>query len=95
MRRLPRLCHFTESEGGWSRAPSKHKSTEFGTRSGPEGSRIRIDSLAERGVLDVARLYESPFSDLAPLGPEGLFGEGKVTDLVDILHRLRASAEAA
>jgi type I restriction enzyme, R subunit len=54
-----------------------------------------IGSLAEHGVVDAARIYESPFTDLAPLGPEGPFNEGQVTELVDILRRLRTAAEAA
>ena len=54
-----------------------------------------IDSLAELGVVDAARLYESPFTDLAPLGPDVIFSESEVTEIVDILHRVRASAEAA
>jgi type I restriction enzyme, R subunit len=54
-----------------------------------------IDSLAELGVVDAARLYESPFTDLAPLGLDVLFSESEVTEIVDILHRVRASAEAA
>ena len=54
-----------------------------------------IDSLAEHGVVDAARLYELPFTDLAPLGPEGLFNEGQGTELVDILGLVRVAAEAA
>jgi type I restriction enzyme R subunit len=54
-----------------------------------------IDSLSVLGVVEAARLYESPFSDLAPQGPDVLFSETEVTEIVDILHRVRASAEAA
>ena len=37
-----------------------------------------LDELTSRGVIDPARLYEPPFSDLAPSGPEGLFLEATV-----------------
>jgi type I restriction enzyme R subunit len=37
-----------------------------------------LDELTSRGVIDPARLYDPPFSDLAPSGPEGLFSEATV-----------------
>jgi hypothetical protein len=30
-----------------------------------------VDHLTEHGVVEAARLYESPFTDLTPHGPEG------------------------
>jgi type I restriction enzyme R subunit len=54
-----------------------------------------IESLANKGVVDPARLYESPFTDLAPSGPDGLFSGTDVEEIVGILAKVRASAEAA
>jgi type I restriction enzyme R subunit len=54
-----------------------------------------IDGLANSGVVDPARLYESPFTDVAPLGPDALFSEPDVEELIGILAKVRASAEAA
>jgi type I restriction enzyme, R subunit len=51
-----------------------------------------VDHLTEHGVMDPGLLYESPFTDLAPQGPERLFGAGQVDEIVGILDRVRASA---
>ena len=37
-----------------------------------------IDHLTARGVMDPRLFYESPFTDLDPLGVAGVFGEGEV-----------------
>ena len=34
-------------------------------------------------------LYESPFTDISPQGPEGVFPSAKVTKLVDVLNEIR------
>jgi len=45
-----------------------------------------IDHLTARGVMDPRLLYESPFTDFDPLGVAGLFGEGEIVELVQILR---------
>lgn len=57
--------------------------------------------LAESGVgeardMDAARLYESPFTDVAARGgPDGLFPSPQVDELVAPLQRVRAAVLAA
>ena len=41
-----------------------------------------IEHLTDQGVMDPGLLYESPFTYVAPTGPEQLFGEEKVTQTV-------------
>jgi type I restriction enzyme R subunit len=36
-----------------------------------------IDALTEKGILEPARLYEQPFTDLSPTGIDGLFSPGR------------------
>jgi type I restriction enzyme R subunit len=60
-----------------------------------EFANLIVDHLTEHGVMEAARLYESPFTDITPRGPEGIFKPAQVEELVAALERVRASAEAA
>ncbi|MCC7242385.1 MAG: DEAD/DEAH box helicase family protein [Acidobacteria bacterium] len=54
-----------------------------------------VDHLTEHGVMEARRLYESPFTDLTPRGPEGLFGQASVDELIAALDEVRRTASAA
>ncbi|HEX8082126.1 MAG TPA: DEAD/DEAH box helicase family protein [Jatrophihabitans sp.] len=51
-----------------------------------------ITYLTEHGVMDVGRLYEAPFTDHAPAGPEALFSGSDIDALVELLDQVRATA---
>jgi len=44
--------------------------------------------------MDAALLYKSPFTDVAPHGPGGLFSSAQVVDLLAVLTRVQQSAAA-
>jgi len=54
-----------------------------------------VNHLTEHGVMEAARLYESPFTDLTPHGPEGLFSSSTVDELISVLDEVRRRAVAA
>ena len=54
-----------------------------------------VDHLTEHGVMDAALLYESPFTDLTPRGPDGLFSSAEVDALVKALAEIQRTATAA
>lgn len=60
-----------------------------------EFANLIVDHLTEHGTMEAARLYESPFIDIAATGPESLFSETELSELVAILHDVRSRAEAA
>jgi type I restriction enzyme R subunit len=54
-----------------------------------------VDYLTEHGVMDPALLYESPFTDITPHGPDGLFSIVELDQLIITLDQIRATAVAA
>ncbi len=53
-----------------------------------------IEHLTEHGVMDAGLLYESPFTDITPQGPDGLFPAAQIDQLVWLLGEVRQRAMA-
>jgi type I restriction enzyme R subunit len=54
-----------------------------------------VDHLTEHGVVQPEKLYHSPFTDITPQGPDGLFTSTQVDALFQPLKAVRATATAA
>lgn len=57
--------------------------------------REMIDHLAHNGTIDVDVLYRPPFDALAPGGPEDLFPEVEVDEMVATIRAVNATAVPA
>ena len=55
---------------------------------------MMIDHLTACGVMDPRLLYQSPFTDIDPLGVAGIFAEGEVVQLIQILRDVQDRAAA-
>ena len=53
-----------------------------------------VDYLTEHGVMEPKALYESPFTDISPQGPDELFSGDVVDSLIAFLRRVRQTATA-
>lgn len=53
-----------------------------------------VEQLTEGGVMDPARLYESPYTDLNDQGLDGVFGSEEAEDLLAVLEEIKCRAAA-
>jgi type I restriction enzyme R subunit len=87
------LARFVRSLVGLDREAAKKLFSDFEdgrtlTADQHEFLNLVIDHLTERGAMDPALLYETPFTDFDSNGVEGVFETADVLRLVDILQRM-------
>ena len=98
---LARECHglglFVRSLVGLERAAATRAFDRYLSETTFSATQIRfiqliVEHLTAKGTMEVARLYESPFTDNAPQGPEMLFTDDQVDGIVSILDEVRNRA---
>jgi type I restriction enzyme R subunit len=91
---------FVRSLVGMDRGAAKESLASFLDRKTYSANQIEftnlvVDHLTDHGIVEPHRLYESPFTDLTPRGPDGLFSSTDVDQLFDVIKRVRNTAIAA
>ncbi len=90
---------FIRSLVGLDRTAATEALSQFVIGTSPNANQIEfvklvVEYLTENGVMEPDRLYESPFTDINPQGPEGVFTSAKVDQLVKVLAEVRLRAAA-
>jgi type I restriction enzyme, R subunit len=90
---------FVRSIVGLDRAAVSEAFSEFLAAGSATAQQIEfinmvIEHLTDQGAMDPALLYESPFTDVAPSGPEKLFDEDKIARLITRIRAINDSAVA-
>ena len=90
---------FVRSLVGLERDAAKRAFDDFLIGKTPTSDQLEflnmvIDHLTERGAMDPKLLYESPYTDIDPLGIAGLFRQQEVEHVISILDEVRRRAAA-
>jgi len=90
---------FVRSLVGMDRSAAKDAFAEFLDERRYNANQIDyvnmvIDHLSAAGTIEARRFYESPYTDVAPEGPDGLFEPADVDRLITVVHDVRHRAEA-
>lgn len=54
-----------------------------------------VNHLTEHGIMEPDRLYESPFTDISPKGPDSLFSSAQIDQLIATLESVKKTAQVA
>jgi type I restriction enzyme R subunit len=54
---------------------------------------LLVDELTRNGVMDQGRLYESPFTDYSPAGPDQIFAGRHIATILNLVENFNTSAE--
>jgi type I restriction enzyme R subunit len=90
---------FIRSLVGLDREAAKNAFGHFLSGKAPSGNQIEfidliINYLTQHGTMEPGRLYESPFTDINPRGPEAVFTSIEVDALVSVLKEIHQRAVA-
>ncbi len=90
---------FIRSLVGLEREAAMEAFSEFLTDSRFGAAEIRfiqliVEHLTANGVMEARRLYEAPFTDHAPTGPDFLFSDPDVNRMIALLDSVRSHAQA-
>ena len=91
----PRSLHPVAGRAGAravAEAFSAFVSTGQATADQIEFVELVVDHLTEKGVMDPKLLYDSPFKDLAPSGPEQVFNLERTDYLFNLIESFNRSA---
>lgn len=85
---------------GLDRAAASDALSEFTAGSSFTGNQLAfvdllIEQLTARGVVSASLLYEAPFTNYAPTGPDAIFDGAQVAQLVSLLNRVTQTAIAS
>ena len=91
---------FVRTLVGLDREVAKGLFSEFLTNSTYNANQIEfinliINQLVDNGIVDVGLLYESPFTDISPTGPDALFTSEQVNRIIELLDTIKSTALAA
>ncbi len=64
------------------------------TASQIEFANLIVDHLTEHGIMKPELLYESPFTDVNPQGPEAIFTTAQIDELINVLNQVSERAVA-